>query len=249
MQDNHEGFNRSRGSKDRGASDAKTNSGISGTNRAFARQLDEIEGLLDLHFGALNTGGLNGHSPALDREGEGNNAGEEENNAGEEEINAGEEENNAGKDERNDDAVTDTERDSEQQCNEMDPMDRESLFDSPTMRKRMEQLVTALVKSHQKLYPSIERDCGTEDGPPYDDDPGKDLNAKVEAFREEVEELRHEVEVFKAWLKEANEIMGRISKAPRTNKVEILARLKEAIEKVRRIAREIEKAAAIVGDN
>ena len=228
MQNKYEGSNRSPGTEDRGASDAQTNSGISGTTRAFARQLDEIERLLDQHHAASNTGGLNGQSPALNEE--------QEENAVEDE-------------ERSDDADTDPEKDSEQQCNEIDSIDRGSLFDSPNMRRKTEQLVTAPVRSRQKPFPLIERDCGTEDSPPCDDDPGKDLNAKVEAFVKEVEELRHEVAVFKARLEEANEIVRRISKAPRTNKVETLAQLKEAIEKVRRMGREIEKAAAIVGNN
>ena len=228
MQDNHEGSNRSPETEDRGASDAQTNTDITGTGGAFARQFDEIERLLKHHRGTPNTGGLYGHSPALDGE---------------------QEKSDAGNKERSDDAVTDLERDSEQPCNENDPIDRESPFDSPAMKKGIEKTFKALERSCQKLSLLIERVCRTEDGPPYDDDSGRYLNAKIKAFREDVKGLRQEVQVFKARLKEANEIVRRISKAPCTNTVEFLAQLKEAIEKARRIKSMIEKAAADVGDD
>ena len=228
MQNNHEGSNRSPETEDRGVSGAQTNSHITITSEPFAQQFDEIERLLNDHRGALNTGGLHGHSPALDGEGEENNAGDEE---------------------KSDAAVTDPERGFEQQCNEMDNIDRRSLFDSFAKRRRTEKLRTALERSFQKSSPLIERDCRTEDGPPYDDNPGQSLNNRIKAFREEAEELRYETQVFKARLKEANEIVHRISKAPGINKVETLAQLKEAIERVARIKREMEKAAAKVRDD
>ena len=210
------------------ASDAQTTSDITGTGGAFARQFDEIERLLNAHRGALNTGGLHGHSPALDGE---------------------QEENDAGNKERSDDAVTDLERDSEQPCSENDLIDRESPFDSPAMKRGIEKTFKALEISCQKLSSLIERVCRMEDGPPYDDDSGRYLNAKIKAFRKEVKKLGQEVQVFKARLKEANEIVCRISKAPWTNKVEFLAQLKEAIEKARWIKSMMEKAAADVGDD
>ena len=191
MQNNHEGSNRSPETEDRGVSGAQTNSGITCTSEPFAQQFDEIERLLNHHRGASNTGGLHGHSPALDGEGEENNTRDEE---------------------KSDNAVTDPKRDSKQQCNEKDNIDRRSLFDSPAMRRRTEKLLMALERSYQKSPPLIERDCRTEDGLPYDDNPGQNLNTKSKAFREEVEGLRHEIQVQKAWLKEAIEKVDRIKR-------------------------------------
>ena len=228
MQDDHEGSNRSPQREDRGDSDAQTTSDMPGTSGAFARQIDEIESLLKHHRGTLNTGGLYVQSPALDGE---------------------QEENDAGNKETSDDAVTDLERDSEQPCSENDLIDRESPFDSPAMKRGIEKTFKALEISCQKLSSLIERVCRTEDGPPYDDDSGRYLNARIKAFGKEVKKLCQEVQVFKARLKEANEIVRQISKAPCTNKVEFLAQLKEAIEKAGRVKSMMEKAAADVGDD
>ena len=186
MSDNHEGSIRSPASEDRVASDVQTTSGITCTGEPFARQFDEIEWLLNLHRRASNTGGLHGHSPAPDREGE---------------------EDNAGIKERSDDAVTDPKRDSEQPCNEMHPIDRKSLFDSAAMSRGMEMIDKALERNRQKSSLLIGR---TEDRRLNDDNTGRDLNAKSKNSREKIEALRQATQVFKARWNEAMERVTRI---------------------------------------